>query len=1105
MENFRKCEMGCGESVDRRMPVIIHVRDGLCNRLWQISTALYCAEVLGRKLQVLWIPEKFCDALFEDLFCNDWEIINDKNRLPKDRASFFVSYDEEYELYSKRGWASFLQTLRAVPDDRCIYIHKLIGLTGFREEDRLRMLRKIEIRPELQKEINSFSRAYKINKKTVGIHIRRTDAPVGYDDAYFIKTIDEDLNKWPRKQFFICSDDRSTEQKFKALYPKNVIIRDKSAAYVAWSAQKTSMSAAPDSPWYGKGSFKWKHDGAVLFRSTEAIREALVDLHILAKTDLKYFHWSSTFARAARLLGTPKFKMGDLMAWKHWWKDWVHSFDKRMPVPNDFDWKTYVQNYDFLQKAGIDSEEEAIRHWLRWGSQKGLTYKKRIASQAPQKGPFLSAQEICFKTFMDGTDIKLIEMVMISWPGESLDILEWGGGSARHFVLLLRKRKIKYQWVSVGHDHAAHGKAMGGLQRDPHVETRIYEGAGVGSSEYARIPREHDRKFDIIFIDGIHRQECLKEALSLLKPGGIVFLPDAEKEKCPELLAKYPYHQIVSPERQRRVLWAGQGSLLSQEHLRDAQDRIIYLTFTNFGCSDLCLNLVASLLKASVSPEDIFVECLDQESFVRMRDQFPACCISLYCEGTHKNYHVYESQPFNEMMQKKIQIINKYLDAGRNIFFVDADVVFMRDIRSSLRGRKKDIYFQCDLPKPIYCAGVMYVRNTIFSRAFFRHIQNLCQKPVNEQRVINNHIEQNGLYKWIDFLPIDQAPNGWVYYGQYLHHPKSADLVHNNRTIGITTKMERLKKWGLLFLDRQELHYDSPLRMEYAGPRFPPYIEGCALEEGLFRYYLLNKDKFSGLKHKIIPIYWTAYYHWQRDHKSDKCVSLYLDALDKAGFYFTVAQHADAVKEALPPHVIVFSAGGRRSVEKKMAGHVPIPLIINKIPPSLLGTPVPLEKRKYLFSFIGAVTHEVRARLYEKFANQDPRFYFGPPKKQSSHVDMSEFEHFVRITRDSQFVLCPRGTGPTSFRLYETLQLGAVPVYIYDEPWLPYMKELDWSEFCVLVHVRDVDKIPVILKGYSLVQIEAMLKKAEALYEEYFSIDGVCRYIHRFLQKAEAP
>ena len=56
----------------------------------------------------------------------------------------------------------------------------------------------------------------------------------------------------------------------------------------------------------------------------------------------------------------------------------------------------------------------------------------------------------------------------------------------------------------------------------------------------------------------------------------------------------------------------------------------------------------------------------------------------------------------------------------------------------------------------------------------------------------------------------------------------------------------------------------------------------------------------------------------------------------------------------------------------------------------------------------------------------------------------ADTRRFVELMSRSVFALCPRGYGRTSYRMYEALQLGCIPVYIHDEPWLPYADELDW-------------------------------------------------------------
>lgn len=48
--------------------------------------------------------------------------------------------------------------------------------------------------------------------------------------------------------------------------------------------------------------------------------------------------------------------------------------------------------------------------------------------------------------------------------------------------------------------------------------------------------------YDLIFIDGRKRNECLKHAHSVLKDGGIVMLHDAERERYQEGVKSYVYN-----------------------------------------------------------------------------------------------------------------------------------------------------------------------------------------------------------------------------------------------------------------------------------------------------------------------------------------------------------------------------------------------------------------------------------------------------------------------------------------------------------------------------------------------------------------------------------
>ena len=47
---------------------------------------------------------------------------------------------------------------------------------------------------------------------------------------------------------------------------------------------------------------------------------------------------------------------------------------------NDFDWKTYINNYKDLQKDGINTQEKALQHWNNHGKYENRTDKNIINS-----------------------------------------------------------------------------------------------------------------------------------------------------------------------------------------------------------------------------------------------------------------------------------------------------------------------------------------------------------------------------------------------------------------------------------------------------------------------------------------------------------------------------------------------------------------------------------------------------------------------------------------------------------------------------------------------------------------------------------------------------
>ena len=112
----------------------------------------------------------------------------------------------------------------------------------------------------------------------------------------------------------------------------------------------------------------------------------------------------------------------------------------------------------------------------------------------------------------------------------------------------------------------------------------------------------------------------------------------------------------------------------------------------------------------------------------------------------------------------------------------------------------------------------------------------------------------------------------------------------------------------------------------------------------------------------------------------------------------------------------------------------------------------------------------------------------------SEKVSSDDFKLFEEVSSRSKYMLCPRGYGTTSYRLYEAFQYGAVPVYISDEFWLPYESTLDWDKLIVRITPDQLPNLKSILNGYDD-RWETMIAYATEVYEEFFSFEGVAAKI----------
>ena len=170
--------------------------------------------------------------------------------------------------------------------------------------------------------------------------------------------------------------------------------------------------------------------------------------------------------------------------------------------------------------------------------------------------------------------------------------------------------------------------------------------------------------------------------------------------------------------------------------------------------------------------------------------------------------------------------------------------------------------------------------------------------------------------------------------------------------------------------------------------------------------------------------------------------------------------------------------------------YIPIPLLSDPHPGS------PKEVRMNKVGFAGRNdTHPMRKVMCDKLEGLEGYKFF-----VNQTATLSEI--FCDIIYDSVFGLAPRGYGPTSFRLYETMQMDAVPIYVSDVFWLPFEDVIDWNKAAILITPDRIDEIPGIVDNLlETGEFRKYLEYGRMVYDKYLTWDGTMNQIAQSISK----
>lgn len=150
------------------------------------------------------------------------------------------------------------------------------------------------------------------------------------------------------------------------------------------------------------------------------------------------------------------------------------------------------------------------------------------------------------------------------------------------------------------------------------------------------------------------------------------------------------------------------------------------------------------------------------------------------------------------------------------------------------------------------------------------------------------------------------------------------------------------------------------------------------------------------------------------------------------------------------------------------------------------------DEKNNLFSFIGSTTtHITRKSLVKKYPNNcfDTNIHWGLYDGASDDFK----SNYVNLLNDSIFSICPRGTGISSVRLFESMAMGCIPIVVADNYEYPLSDIIEWSKISINVSENEINdddiinrKIIEFTKQYDIKKVK---EEVLNIYNEYFSND----------------
>ena len=133
--------------------------------------------------------------------------------------------------------------------------------------------------------------------------------------------------------------------------------------------------------------------------------------------------------------------------------------------------------------------------------------------------------------------------------------------------------------------------------------------------------------------------------------------------------------------------------------------------------------------------------------------------------------------------------------------------------------------------------------------------------------------------------------------------------------------------------------------------------------------------------------------------------------------------------------------------------------------------------------------------------------FWGHVQTRSENINLAQKqrEEYVANLVNSDYALCVRGSGNFSYRFYEALSMGRIPVFVNTDCVLPFEKYIDYKKICVWVEYDEIDKLPEkILEFHNKLtndEFIALQKRCYETWKEWLSTEGFFKNFYRHFEE----